>query len=113
MKLLKKLSCAVVGAASAVLYMTSPFLMNEISVSAAEDYSNFAKALQYSIYFYDSNMCGEEVEENTRFTWRGDCHTYDSQLPLNTEYTNLSSEFINKYKGILDPDGDGYVDFIH
>ena len=110
MKLLKKLSCAVVGAASAVLYMTSPFLMNEISVSAAEDYSNFAKALQYSIYFYDSNMCGEEVEENTRFTWRGDCHTYDSQLPLNTEYTNLSSEFINKYKGILDPDGDGYVD---
>ena len=110
MKLLKKLSCAVVGAASAVLYMTSPFLMNEISVSAAEDYSNFAKAFQYSIYFYDSNMCGEEVEENTRFTWRGDCHTYDSQLPLNTEYTNLSSEFINKYKGILDPDGDGYVD---
>lgn len=110
MKLLKKLSCAVVGAASAVLYMTSPFLTNEISVSAAEDYSNFAKALQYSIYFYDSNMCGEEVEENTRFTWRGDCHTYDSQLPLNTEYTNLSSEFINKYKGILDPDGDGYVD---
>lgn len=110
MKLLKKLSCAVVGAASAVLYMTSPFLTNEISVSAAEDYSNFAKALQYSIYFYDSNMCGEEVEENTRFTWRGDCHTYDSQLPLNTEYTNLSSEFINKYKDILDPDGDGYVD---
>lgn len=51
MKLLKKLSCAVVGAASAVLYMTSPFLMNEISVPAAEDYSNFAKALQYSIYF--------------------------------------------------------------
>ena len=110
MKLLKKLSCAVVGAASAVLYMTSPFLTNEISVSAAEDYSNFAKALQYSIYFYDSNMCGEEVEENTRFSWRGDCHTYDSQLPLNTEYTNLSSEFINKYKDILDPDGDGYVD---
>ena len=61
MKLLKKLSCAVVGAASAVLYMTSPFLMNEISVSAAEDYSNFAKALQYSIYFYDTPDLHGEV----------------------------------------------------
>lgn len=110
MKLLKKLSCTLVGMAATVLYMTSSFEPAEITVSASEDYSNFAKALQYSIYFYDSNMCGNEVEENTRFTWRGDCHTYDSQLPLNTEYTNLSSEFINKNKNILDPDGDGYVD---
>lgn len=110
MKILKKLTCAVVGMTSAMFYMTTPFLTEEIRVSAAEDYSNFAKALQYSMYFYDSNMCGEEVEENTRFMWRGDCHTYDSQLPLNTEYTNLSSEFINENKDILDPDGDGYVD---
>lgn len=110
MKLLKKISCTLVGMATTALYMTSPYLSSTLTVSASEDHSNFAKALQYSIYFYDSNMCGCEVEENTRFSWRGDCHTYDSQLPLNTEYTNLSEEFINKNKNILDPDGDGYVD---
>lgn len=110
MKLLKKLSYILVGMATTTLCMTSPYLSSKFKVSAYEDYDNFAKALQYSIYFYDSNMCGCEVEENTRFSWRGDCHTYDSQLPLNTECTNLSIEFINKNKNILDPDGDGYVD---
>lgn len=110
MKLLKKLSYILVGMATTTLCMTSPYLSSKFKVSAYEDYGNFAKALQYSIYFYDSNMCGCEVEENTRFSWRGDCHNYDSQLPLNTECTNLSIEFINKNKNILDPDGDGYVD---
>lgn len=95
---------------TAALYLTSPLSTFTQSVSAAEDYENFAKALQYSIYFYDSNMCGTEAEENSRFAWRGDCHTYDSQLPLNTEYTNLSASFISQNKAILDPDGDGYVD---
>lgn len=110
MKLLKKLSYILVGMVTTTICMTSPYLSDEYTVSASDDHSNFAKALQYSIYFYDSNMCGCEVEDNTRFSWRGDCHTYDSQLPLNTEFTNLSSEFINKYEHILDPDGDGYVD---
>ena len=80
------------------------------AVSAEDVEVNFAKALQYSIYFYDGNMCGTGVEENNRYSWRGNCHTYDAQLPLDTENTNLSASFISQYKDILDPDGDGFVD---
>ncbi|HOR22018.1 MAG TPA: glycoside hydrolase family 9 protein, partial [Ruminococcus sp.] len=88
---------------------------------------DYARALQYSIYFYDANMCGTEVGENTRFKWRDDCHTYDAHVPMqpmketithedgSTEEllrsgTNLSQEFMDKYKDVLDPDGDGTID---
>ncbi|MBP3249360.1 MAG: glycoside hydrolase family 9 protein, partial [Ruminococcus sp.] len=79
---------------------------------------DYARALQYSIYFYDANMCGTEVGENTRFKWRDDCHTYDAHVPMvpwdgNTVEgggTNLSQEFMDKYKDVLDPDGDGTID---
>lgn len=84
------------------------------SASATADV-NFAKALQYSIYFYDANMCGTGVSENNRYKWRGDCHTYDAKVPLqpmdaSSVGTNLSQTFIDKYKDVLDPDGDGCVD---
>lgn len=74
------------------------------------DIGNYAKALQYSIYFYDANMCGDEVEDNNLYSWRGNCHTYDATIPLDSEATNLSTDFISKYSSILDPDGDGLVD---
>lgn len=52
-----------------------------ISVSAANaDTSDYAKALQYSLYFYDANMCGDEVSEKSHVTWRDNCHTY-SDVP--------------------------------
>ncbi len=38
---------------------------------------NYAKLLQYSLYMYDANMCGSDVDENCALTWRGDCHTGD------------------------------------
>ncbi len=47
-----------------------------ISASAA-DTDNYAKLLQYTMYFYDANMCGSQVSENTALNWRGDCHTAD------------------------------------
>lgn len=76
---------------------------------------NFARLLQHSMYFYDANMCGSGVDENSQLKWRGDCHTYDAQVPLQpmnekSVGTNLSQDFINQYKDILDPDGDGCVD---
>ncbi len=110
MKLLKRMSCAVTATVTAALCLTVPSANLTQYVSAAEDYENFAKALQYSQYFYDANMCGTEVENNTQFKWRGNCHTYDAQLPLDTDNTNLSADFISKYKSVLDPDGDGCVD---
>lgn len=90
-------------------------LADSIANDSGLDY-DFARALQYSIYFYDANMCGTEVEENNLYSWRGNCHTYDAEVPLKpmpdnkSAGTNLSQEFIDKYRDILDPDGDGLVD---
>lgn len=83
--------------------------------AAAAEEENFARLLQHSMYFYDANMCGTDVDENTLLPWRGDCHAYDAQVPLQpmdakSVGTNLSQAFIDKYKDVLDPDGDGCVD---
>ncbi len=105
-----RLKAAAVGAAVLAGSLVSPFMFSTENVSAEDVEINFAKALQYSIYFYDANMCGTGVSENNRYSWRGDCHTYDAKLPLDSENTNLTDSFISKYKDILDPDGDGCVD---
>ncbi|MCR5305163.1 MAG: glycoside hydrolase family 9 protein, partial [Oscillospiraceae bacterium] len=44
------------------------------SVSAA-DGDNYAKLLQYSLYFYDANMCGDMSD--CAIEWRGNCHMQD------------------------------------
>lgn len=94
----------------AVVLATTLIPVNNINVNAADVELNYAKALQYSQYFYDANMCGTGVEENGEYMWRGNCHVYDAELPLDPVNTNMSSSFINEYKSILDPDGDGKVD---
>lgn len=81
-----------------------------INISAAEVEFNYAKALQYSQYFYDANMCGTGVEENGQYNWRSDCHIYDAELPIDSVNTNMSDSFISTNMSILDPDGDGKVD---
>lgn len=40
---------------------------------------NYAKLLQESLYFYDANMCGY-LEGECALSWRGNCHTYDSNV---------------------------------
>lgn len=53
------------------------------AIDTSLDY-NFAKLLQYSLYFYDANMCGDKVSETSLYSkelyngWRGDCHVHDS-----------------------------------
>lgn len=52
------------------------------TIDTSLDY-NFAKLLQYSLYFYDANMCGDQVSETSLYSkdlyngWRGDCHVND------------------------------------
>ncbi|MCI6580959.1 MAG: glycoside hydrolase family 9 protein [Oscillospiraceae bacterium] len=81
---------------------------------------NFAKALQYSLTFYDANKCGAGITDGF-LEWRGDCHVEDYKIPLqpleivNEQKhmyigTDLTQEFIDEYRDILDPDGDGFVD---
>lgn len=102
-----------------------------VTGSVTNDY-NFAKALQYSIYFYDAEKCGSGITGG-KLEWRGDCHLQDKAIPLKAgsgtvsgtstatgtgtgtvykkgDTTNLTSSFVSKYKNILDPDGDGYMD---
>lgn len=74
---------------------------------------NFAKALQLSLYFYDANKCGSGITGGN-LEWRGDCHTEDARVPLipmtkAKAGTNLSQEFIDAHRDILDPDGDGTI----
>lgn len=88
-----------------------------IAVSAEETPSdvevNFAKALQMSLYFYDANKCGDGITGGN-LEWRGDCHVEDAKIPLKPmgedfKGTNLSQEFIDENRDILDPDGDGTI----
>ena len=103
------------GLLGAVLLQTAVSIPSGLQASAADEVEyNYAKALQYSIYFYDGNMCGTEVAENNRYQWRGNCHTYDAQVPLqpmgeDNGGSNLSLSFIDQYRDILDPDGDGHA----
>ena len=47
------------------------------SSSGNSSQHNFAKLLQYSLYFYDANMCGTLPSSNL-VNWRGNCHTGDT-----------------------------------
>ena len=51
---------------------------------------NYGKLLQYSLYFYDANMCGSDVGTASLHDWRGNCHTYDT-----TTYTRRDGVTVN------------------
>ncbi|MCI6560584.1 MAG: glycoside hydrolase family 9 protein [Ruminococcus sp.] len=91
------------------------YAAGETSASAVSEAEiNFAKALQLSLYFYDANKCGPGISGGN-LEWRGDCHVEDAAVPLKPmgedfKGTNLSQEFIDENKDILDPDGDGTID---
>lgn len=72
------LSAAVIVSAIASPFVTSKYLASDVSAATID--ANFAKALQYSLYFYDANMCGEYVGETSLFNWRDDCHTQDCSV---------------------------------
>ena len=94
---------------SFVLFLCTMFsYIPRVNANTTNNY-NYAEALQLSLYFYDANKCGSGIT-NAAITWRGDCHTYDAKLSLDTQNTNLPQDSINKYKNILDPDGDGKID---
>ncbi|HEY9062433.1 MAG TPA: glycoside hydrolase family 9 protein [Pseudobacteroides sp.] len=94
-------------------FLISSVICIPLRANAVPEY-NFAKALQLSLYFYDANKCGPGITGG-RLEWRGDCHVEDKELPLiplteSFRGTNLSQSFIDKYRSILDPDGNGSLD---
>lgn len=59
---------------------TTQFAGREVPISASAASDDYAKLLQYSLYFYDANMCGTQVDEKCALDWRGDCHTGDEAI---------------------------------
>ena len=62
---------AITAVAPSFTSFTAPLTTNAVSSD------NYAKLLQYSLFFYDANMCGSKVSETSLLSWRGDCHTSD------------------------------------
>jgi hypothetical protein len=54
---------------------------------------NYARLLQYLLYFYDANMCGTDVSEASGMTWRGNCHTYDGAIDTPYGVMDLSGGY--------------------
>ena len=82
MKNIKKKLCAATAAFTvAVSGMSASFASGSLSAKASD--INFGDALKMSLYFYDANKCGNDVTGKA-LTWRGNCHTYDSEASLNS-----------------------------
>ncbi|MDY2510545.1 MAG: glycoside hydrolase family 9 protein [Ruminococcus callidus] len=78
MKKKKQRLVAGIAAATMVVSATTAFVPKMIvSADSNLELDNYAKLLQYSLYFYDANMCGSNVGEDSAFSWRDDCHTGD------------------------------------
>lgn len=78
-KKMNKFKSAVLSGMIAVGSVAGSFAAVAPSLSAsAASTDNYAKLLQYSLYFYDANMCGTNVGERSALTWRDDCHTSDA-----------------------------------
>ena len=81
MQIKNKIKSVVVSSVMAVGAIAAPLssaLTPSLSAGAAGAGDDYAKLLQYSLYFYDANMCGDQVEEAGKLSWRSDCHTSDS-----------------------------------
>lgn len=83
-KIGKKVLASVLSAVTLTAVAAAPLqgvntdaIAPAITADAASS-DNYAKLLQYSLYFYDANMCGKGVDANCGVTWRSNCHTDDS-----------------------------------
>ncbi|WP_303804242.1 glycoside hydrolase family 9 protein [Ruminococcus flavefaciens] len=71
-----RLKSAIISGAVAMSALAAPLSAVSPSLTAnAADGDNYAKLLQYSLYFYDANMCGNNSD--CALSWRGNCHTSD------------------------------------
>ncbi|MCL2456389.1 MAG: glycoside hydrolase family 9 protein [Defluviitaleaceae bacterium] len=51
---------------------------------------NYARLLQTSLYFFDSNMCGGNVGERSCFAWRNNCHLQDRNVSIPVAFRGTS-----------------------
>ena len=89
----KKLLAGIVSAAIAAGTALTAGIGGSIS---ADSDQNYGEALAMSLYFFDANECGTQVDDNP-LTWRGNCHTYDSEASL-SQAQGLSSASLSAIK---------------
>ncbi|MBQ8960074.1 MAG: glycoside hydrolase family 9 protein [Ruminococcus sp.] len=79
---INKIKAGIIGGAMTVATVLGPFsaAVPSITADAAGGGDDYARLLQYSLYFYDANMCGDKVDERGGMSWRSDCHTQDAVL---------------------------------
>lgn len=74
--------------------------------------SMWARALQMALWFFNINKSGPGVY-CTDVQWRGAAHLSDAHIQLvagDPNGVDMSAEYINKYRDVFDPDGNGEVD---
>ena len=100
-KFSKRLAASLIAAATIGSSGVLSSLTN-LPVHAA-DTDNYAKLLQYSMYFYDGNMCGDDVDSASAFDWRGDCHTGDEVVGDFFQVCSLTQRIICILEFIVAP----------
>ncbi|WP_037293640.1 glycoside hydrolase family 9 protein, partial [Ruminococcus flavefaciens] len=77
MNKLNRLKSAIISSAVALTSIASPLssVVSPSLTATAADGDNYAKLLQYSLYLYDANMCGDN--SSCGLTWRSNCHMTD------------------------------------
>lgn len=56
----------------------APYTDENITSGTTYDYKDdYKRLLQHSLYFYDANMCGDDVYQNSALAWRTNCHVGD------------------------------------
>ena len=73
----KRIKSVVLSGMVAAASVAGSFSVANPSLKAEAANDDYAKLLQYSLYFYDANMCGSDVGEKSGLSWRDDCHTDD------------------------------------
>ena len=78
---------------AAVMFVSLFPIMNDEDIkfgapftASAETDINYAQLLQLSLYFFDGNMCGGDVETRSEFAWRGNCHLQDRTVSVPSEF---------------------------
>ena len=104
MKNKKKLKNRLVAGIMSAAMLSSMSASTIASVPVAAADNDYYEALALSLYFFDGNACGTDVDDNP-LTWRGNCHTYDEKAAISE-----AENFDSSYTSLVDPDGDGYVD---
>jgi hypothetical protein len=76
---INKLKAQLISGVLALSAVAAPFTASvtpSVAVTAnAADTDNYARLLQYSLYFYDANMCGDN--STGAISWRSNCHMTD------------------------------------